>query len=157
MGSCAGNFSVRAIIAHTKLKFWQPGQTSVDKVQKRNLCAELLAAEAEARAKKRKATGLPVEGEAAPLAAIEDGEANTLRNVLQDAPEMDKDADSGEEEEAEGSKGDGDEDGKGDDDDDEEDDTAELLRELEKIKRERAADKGRAEQGRSRSHRGGAR
>ncbi len=33
-----------------------------------------------------------------------------------------------------------------DDDDDEEDDTAELLRELEKIKRERAAEKARVEQ-----------
>ncbi|KAI0264168.1 Pre-mRNA-splicing factor Cwf15/Cwc15 [Gloeopeniophorella convolvens] len=144
-------FSVRDMAAHTKLKFRQPGQTSVDEVQKRDLRAELIAAEAEARAKKRKAAGLPVEDEAAPLAAIEDGEANKRRKVLQEALEMDKDADSDEEEEAEGSKkGDGDEDGEGDDDDDddddEEDDTAELLRELEKIKRERAADKARADQ-----------
>ncbi|KAH9044252.1 Cwf15/Cwc15 cell cycle control protein [Lactarius hengduanensis] len=151
-------YSVRDMAAHTKLKFRQPGQTSVDEVKKRDLHADLLAAEAEARAKKRKAAGLPVED--APVASG-DEEANKRRKVLQEALEMDKDADSDE--------GDGDSNGvndsKGnangdrvggeeasgendddDDDDEEEDDTAELLRELEKIKRERAAEQARIEQ-----------
>jgi protein CWC15 len=145
------------------------------------LRADLLAAEADARAKKRKAAGLPVEDEpmAAP-AAIEDEEANKRRKVLQEALEMDKDADSDEDEDESGPSGDtkcvaccvsqvghyrltptnsGDKSGRdedhangGDDDDDDdddeeddEDDTAELLRELEKIKRERAAEKARVE------------
>ena len=177
----------------------QPGQTSVSEVKKSNLRAELLAAEAEARAKKRKAAGLPVEDEPpVVVAAIEDEEANKRRKVLQEALEMDKDADSDEDEDEdadadadgpkggdakcvaqlrvfssracayvsgysgehnkggkEGDGGDGagaggageeEEDEDEDDDDDEEDDTAELFRELEKIKRERAAEKERVEQ-----------
>ncbi|KAI0263319.1 Pre-mRNA-splicing factor Cwf15/Cwc15 [Russula aff. rugulosa BPL654] len=164
-------YSVRDMAAHTKLKFRQPGQTSVSEVKKTNLRAELLAAEAEARAKKRKAAGLPVEDEssAVPVALIEDEETKK-RERLQEALEMDKDADSDEDNDADadGPKGgeangdhtksgengngggdvdmdeDGDEDN--DDDDDEEDETAELFRELEKIKRERAAEKERVEQ-----------
>ncbi|KAH9072158.1 Cwf15/Cwc15 cell cycle control protein [Lactarius deliciosus] len=143
-------YSVRDMAAHTKLKFRQPGQTSVDEVKKRDLHADLLAAEAEARAKKRKAAGLPVED--APVAS-EDEEANKRRKVLQEALEMDKDADSdegdGDSNGVNDSKGDtnGDnDDDDDDDDDDEEDDTAELLRELEKIKRERAAEQARIEQ-----------
>jgi Cwf15/Cwc15 cell cycle control protein len=85
----------------------QPGQTSVAEVKKSDLRTELLAAEAESRAKKRKAAGLPVEDESSvvPIAAIEDEEAKKRRKVLQEALEMDKDADS-------------DDDGDGDDDDD---------------------------------------
>jgi len=130
----------------------------VTEVKKSNLRAELLAAEAAARAKKRKAAGLPAEDEPLAPAAIEDEEVTKRRKVLQEALEMDKDADSDEDEDADGPKGDtnGDQNGQdevhagggddGDDDDDgddEEDDTAELLRELEKIKRERAAEKAR--------------
>jgi protein CWC15 len=121
-------YSVRDMAAHTKLKFRcvvfhvtiylssprpptqratfetlrQPGQTSVSEVKKINLRAELLAAEADARAKKRKAAGLPVEDEPSsvgggvPVAAIEDEETKKRRKVLQDALEMDKDADSDE-------------------------------------------------------------
>ncbi|KAH9971774.1 Pre-mRNA-splicing factor Cwf15/Cwc15 [Russula compacta] len=167
-------YSVRDMAAHTKLKFRQPGQTSVDEVKRKDLRSELIAAEAEARAKKRKAAGLPVEDGPPVLAAIEgDDEANKRRKVLQEALEMDKDADSDEDEDADGPKwrdtngdhemgskddgddgnGDGnkdDDEGDGDDDDDDEDDdedeTAELFRELEKIKRERAAEKARVEQ-----------
>ncbi|KAI9457533.1 Cwf15/Cwc15 cell cycle control protein [Russula earlei] len=170
-------YSVRDMAAHTKLKFRQSGQTSVDEVRRSDLRAELLAAEAEARAKKRKAAGLPVEDAQPAVAAIEDEEANKRRKVLQEALEMDKDANS--DEDGDGDRdGDGDEDGPNggadghpkrsdkdgggdengdgdgdndnddddDDDDDEEDETAELFRELEKIKRERAADKARVEQ-----------
>ena len=59
-------------------------------MKKRDLRAELLAAEAEARDKKRKAEGKP------PL-AVENGaadeEANKRRRLLQEALEMDKDED----------------------------------------------------------------
>lgn len=108
-------FSVRDMAAHTKLKFRyacfteessfgrlintavsfrQPGQTSTAEVAKRDLRAELLAAEAEARDKKRKAEGKP------PLAvengAAGDEEANKRRKLLQEALEMDKDDDDDE-------------------------------------------------------------
>ena len=146
----------------------------MDEVKKRDLRADLLAAEAESRAKKRKAAGLPVEDVQLTPAASEDEEAKKRRKVLQEALEMDKDADSDEGDgDGDGSKGNakcamgrvailleltltysgdhggGEEDGDDDDDDeedDEEDDTAELLRELEKIKRERAAEQARVEQ-----------
>jgi len=78
----------------------QPGQTSVDDVKKRDLRAELLAAEAEARARKRKAAGLPAEEPEAIPKTIEaasvdgDAESNKRRKLLQEALEMDKDADS---------------------------------------------------------------
>ncbi|KAF5375507.1 hypothetical protein D9615_009183 [Tricholomella constricta] len=137
-------FSVRDMAAHTKLKFRQQGQTSTDEVKKRDLRAELLAAEQEAKNKKRKAEGkppLPVEGGPA------DDEANKRRKLLQEALDMDKDDDDDEEDDK---KADKDEEGGSDEDDsdeeDDEDDTAELLRELEKIKRERAEEKSRLEQ-----------
>ncbi|RDB25071.1 Pre-mRNA-splicing factor cwc15 [Hypsizygus marmoreus] len=137
-------FSVRDMAAHTKLKFRQAGQTSSDEVKKRDLRAELLAAEQEAKNKKRKAEGkppLPIEGMPA------DDESNKRRKLLQEALDMDKDDDD--EEEAKEKKGEKDEEGDSDeeesDEDDDEDDTAELLRELEKIKRERAEEKARQE------------
>jgi len=83
----------------------------VSEVKKTNLRADLLAAETEARAKKRKAAGLPVEdiSPVVPVAAIEDEEANKRRKVLQEALEMDKDADSDEDDDddadADGPKG----------------------------------------------------
>jgi len=77
----------------------------VSEVKKVNLRAELLAAEADARAKKRKAAGLPVEdvSSAVPAGvagAIEDEGVKKRRKVLQDALEMDKDADSDEDDDA---------------------------------------------------------
>jgi len=137
-------FSVRDMAAHTKLKFRQPGQTSSAEVKKRDLRAELLLAEEEARNKKRKAEGKP------PL-AVENGsvdeEANKRRKLLQDALDLDKDDDDEEVNEDEGGeKGDDDKGEESEEDsDDDEDDTAELLRELEKIKRERAEEKERQE------------
>ncbi|KAF8885997.1 Pre-mRNA-splicing factor Cwf15/Cwc15 [Infundibulicybe gibba] len=133
-------FSVRDMASHTKLKFRQVGQTSAGEVKKRDLRAELLAAEQEARNKKRKAEGKP------PLAVEEaptDEDANKRRKLLQEAMELDKDDDDEEgEKEEDNNKDDDDE---SDEDSDEEDDTAELLRELEKIKRERAEEKARQE------------
>ena len=77
--------------------------------------AELLAAEQEARDKKRKAEGKPplaVENGSASLAAgAGDEESNKRRKLLQDALEMDKDDD----EDSDGE----DKDGEGNDDDDE--------------------------------------
>ncbi|THV06659.1 Cwf15/Cwc15 cell cycle control protein [Dendrothele bispora CBS 962.96] len=136
-------FSVRDMAAHTKLKFRQVGQTSTAEVNKRDLRAELLAAEQEARNKKRKAEGKPIEE-----APVEDDEANKRRKLLQDALEMDKDDDDEDEDEEKGEEDkDEDKDEESDEDSDEdEDDTAELLRELEKIKRERAEEKARQEQ-----------
>jgi protein CWC15 len=109
-------------------------------VKRKDLRAELLLAEEEARNKKRKAEGkppLPVENGPA------DEEANKRRKLLQDALDLDKDD---EEEEDNDKKGDEDKDEESEEDsDDDEDDTAELLRELEKIKRERAEEKERQE------------
>ncbi|KAF8266321.1 Pre-mRNA-splicing factor Cwf15/Cwc15 [Lactarius quietus] len=166
MGSSAGQRSERRLapILCTRHGRAHEAQipTSVDEVKKRDLRADLLAAEAEARAKKRKAAGLPVEDVQAASAVSEDEEAKKRRKVLQEALEMDKDADSDEGDgngdgangsnvNANGDHGGGEEGGDNDDDDDdddddEEDDTAELLRELEKIKRERAAEQARVEQ-----------
>lgn len=72
----------------------------MDEVKKRDLRAELLAAEQEARNKKRKAEGkppLPVENGSS--TAELDEEANKRRKLLQDALEMDKDDDDEEEDE----------------------------------------------------------
>ncbi|KAG8862588.1 hypothetical protein FRB96_001145 [Tulasnella sp. 330] len=140
-------FSARDMASQTKLKFRQAGQSSTSEVSRRDLRVELLAAEADAREKKRKAEGRPLD---APVKAagmiesgdLEDDEANKRRKLLQEAIALDKDDESGDEKNEE----DQDKDDSDDDDDDDEDDTAELLRELEKIKRERAAEKERQEQ-----------
>lgn len=160
-------YSSRDMAAHTKLKFRQPGQTSAAEVMKRDLRLELLAAEEEARERKRKAEGLPP---TKPTAAIENGtstsngedEANKRRKLLQEAIELDKDDDDDDDDERrpadkdDGEKNEDDEekdedDEDEDDEDDDEDETAELLRELEKIKRERAAEKARQESEKSAS------
>lgn len=83
--------------------FRQPGQTSAAEVSKKDLRAELLLAEAEARDKKRKAEGKP------PLAvengAVADDEANKRRKLLQEALEMDKDDDDEDDDEKESENG----------------------------------------------------
>ena len=124
----------------------------------------MLAAEQEAREKKRKAEGLPPTS----MAMIENGpgeeEPNKRRRLLQEAVALDRDDDDDDDEEDKGEDGEKiDQDDEecvsvtgtfspikliavsSDDDEDseEEDDTAELLRELEKIKRERAEEKAR--------------
>ncbi|KAG8218225.1 Cwf15/Cwc15 cell cycle control protein-domain-containing protein [Butyriboletus roseoflavus] len=131
-------FSVRDMAAHTKLKFRQPGQTSTGEVARRDLRADLLAAEEEARNKKRKAEGRPPVAIAQRLRmgprtrTLSSGE-NCFRKrwswtrMTTDEDEEQKEAS---EEESE---------------DEDEDDTDELLRELEKIKRERAEEKARQE------------
>ena len=132
----------------------------------------MLAAEQEAKNKKRKAEGKPPLGvEDAPVPV--DDESNKRRKLLQEALELDKDDDD-DDDDAEGAdadKKDEDEDDRyryhfprpsfimslktntlnSEEDSDEEDDTAELLRELEKIKRERAEEKARIERDQSAS------
>lgn len=144
-------FSVRDMAAYTKLKFRQPGQTSIGEVARKDLRAELLAAEEEARNRKRKADGKPpllvTEG---PVNGAEDEEVNKRRKLLQEALELDKDDDEEDvEEDNPGSSASKSATGVADESDEEEseeeDDTDELLRELEKIKRERAEEKTRQE------------
>ena len=144
-------FSVRDMAAHTKLKFRyvpstrvqhaltrrdrQPGQTSTGEVARRDLRADLLAAEEEARNKKRKAEGRP------PVAITSGGEdEDTLkrRKLLQEALELDRDDDEEEDERMETNE-------ESEEESEDEDDTDELLRELEKIKRERAEEQARQE------------
>ena len=75
----------------------QVGQTSTDEVKKRDLRAELLAAEQDAKNKKRKAEGKPPLGvEDAPVPV--DDESNKRRKLLQEALELDKDDEEEEEE-----------------------------------------------------------
>jgi protein CWC15 len=70
------------------------GQTSVDEIKKRDLRAELLAAEQEARNKKRKAEGLPPLEDSPVNASLPlDEEASKRRKLLQEAIELDKDDD----------------------------------------------------------------
>ncbi|KIJ15657.1 hypothetical protein PAXINDRAFT_155626 [Paxillus involutus ATCC 200175] len=168
-------FSVRDMAAHTKLKFRQPGQTSVGDVARRDLRAELLIAEEEARNKKRKAEGKPplfiTGGGNANGSGTEtqDEESSKRRKLLEEALELDKDDDDEDDEddkksgneEAGKENGDADEEsavpllmmplGLFSEEEEEEDDTDELLRELEKIKRERAEEKARVDREQSAS------
>jgi protein CWC15 len=76
----------------------QVGQTSTTEVKKRDLRAELLAAEQDAKNKKRKAEGKPPLGvEDAPVPV--DDESNKRRKLLQEALELDKDDEEDEDEE----------------------------------------------------------
>jgi len=91
-----------SLASHTKLKFRQPGQTSSSEVARRDLKAELAAAERVANDKKRKAKGLPIE-EVEEIGldkrieganGVEDEESVKRRKVLEEALRLDKD-DSG--------------------------------------------------------------
>lgn len=129
-----------SLAAHTKLKFRQPGQNTSGDIVRRDLKAELAAAERVAAEKKRKAAGLPPSmvndasrrienGSAVDPAESEEGEGESVkrRKVLEEALEMDKDDSDDEDEEEEGE---GKDKGKGkaldqdadDDEEDEEDD-----------------------------------
>ncbi|RXK35762.1 protein CWC15 [Tremella mesenterica] len=161
--------SKHALAAYTKLKFRQPGQTSTSDVIRRDLRADLLAAERLAAEKKRKASGIeePVtvstnlrisQGDSSPSTRLriptdgqdrvdkegedddEDEERNKRRKVLEQAAELDKD-DSDDESKDEPEEDDDSEES----DSDDEDETAALMAELESIKRERAAEKARQE------------
>ncbi|WWC62899.1 uncharacterized protein I303_105497 [Kwoniella dejecticola CBS 10117] len=133
-----------SLASHTKLKFRQPGQTSSSEVARRDLKAELAAAERVALEKKRKAQGLPplppLEGAGALRiengngASTSNGEiedaAAKRRKILEEAAELDKDESSDEEEEerekdkgkAKVANGAGNGDNADEDDDDDDDD-----------------------------------
>lgn len=81
----------------------QIGQTSTEEVKKRDLRAELLAAEQEALNKKRKAEGKPP----LPIEGSQDEEANKRRKLLQEALEMDKDDEDDEGDDKKSQKEDG--------------------------------------------------
>lgn len=97
-------------------KVSQPGQSSTSEVARRDLRLELLAAEAEAKEKKRKAEGRPLEAPVKPAGAIENGagssgdvaddEANKRRKLLQEAIALDKDDEDDENEDEEKDKDD---------------------------------------------------
>lgn len=131
-----------ALAAHTKLKFRQPGQNNTGDVVRRDLKAELAAAERAAAEKKRKAAGLPPLPVNDASMRIENGPADgqeedtesesvKRRKVLEEALEMDKD--DSDDEDKDGDEGSASKDkGKGkaldqdaDDDDEEEDDSDE--------------------------------
>lgn len=97
-----GLLAINVVLIHRR----QVGQTSEGEVKKRDLRADLIVAEQEARNKKRKAEGkppLPVEGGSSSGATAVDEEANKRRKLLQEALEMDKDDDD-EDEDEEGEK-----------------------------------------------------
>lgn len=156
-----------ALASHTKLKFRQPGQATTSDVARRDLRAELAAAERTAQDKKRKADGLPPlpAGTAAiENGSVEDEAAAKRRKVLEEAAELDRDdsdSDSDEEENG-GDKGkdkaeedsdrcvfptpglvSGTTDPSDSDSDSDDDDTAALMAELARIKAERAEEKAR--------------
>ncbi|GAO47232.1 hypothetical protein G7K_1442-t1 [Saitoella complicata NRRL Y-17804] len=125
------------------------GQGSSTELQQKDLKAELLRAEEEAKAKKS-GKALPVDDPAPALAIAQSGtEKHALtegdeeeespeakrRRILEESKDLDAD-DSDEEKDDEDDEHDSDEDS---DDDDDEDETAALLAELAKIKAERAA------------------
>ncbi|KAH8917843.1 Cwf15/Cwc15 cell cycle control protein [Atractiella rhizophila] len=131
-------YSSRQLPSHTKLKFRAPGQTSQSDVARRDLKRELEEAEEEARNKRAR------------VGEIQNREEEGRRKAIREAVELDKD-DSDQEDDQnmsavpDSSNGNAkqadDSDDSSDSSDDEEDETQELLRELEKIKRERAAEK----------------
>lgn len=119
-----------SLAQHTKLKFRQPGQNSSGDILRRDLKAELAAAERAANEKKRKAAGLPPLETISSDLRIENGasdegkgedEASKRRKVLEEALEMDKDDSDDEEETADKGKGRAVDGGAGDGDDEEED------------------------------------
>lgn len=113
--------SKHGMASHTKLKFRQVGQTSVSDVARRDLRAELAAAERAAQDKKRKAQGLPPLPPPKDAKAIGNGEgegsteedeaAAKRRKILEEAAELDRDDSSDDDDE---------EDEDDDDDDDDE-------------------------------------
>ncbi|KAF2144318.1 uncharacterized protein K452DRAFT_325499 [Aplosporella prunicola CBS 121167] len=139
----------RLLPAHMTLKHRQPGQGGDADAGKRDLRAELLAAEAAHFAKKN-GTPIPAEDESSTATSKrqleaapaeegaeeeEDQAAKRRRLILEEARDVDADSDGSNSESSD----------EEDDDDEEEDETAELMRELEKIKKERAEQKAKEE------------
>ncbi|KIX98369.1 uncharacterized protein Z520_05670 [Fonsecaea multimorphosa CBS 102226] len=121
----------------------QPGQGGADEAQKRDLRAELLAAEAAHFAKTKGTTAEPTTSPSKPVKreledSPDDGDSDNedpeikRRRILEETRDIDADSDGSDTDSS-------------DEESDEEDETAELMRELEKIKKERAEQKAREE------------
>jgi len=155
----------RLLPAHTKLKVRQPGQGGVAERELRDLRSELLKAEATARAKRTGGSGAPeepgpvdvivpgnkraaIEADGGNGYAEDDDEEESVevkrRRILEETRDIDADSD-GDGSGGGGGGGDSDSSEESSDDDDDEDETAELLRELAKIRQERAEQKEREE------------
>ncbi|KAJ5084117.1 hypothetical protein NUU61_008696, partial [Penicillium alfredii] len=145
----------RLLPAHTHLKVRQPGQGGEADSEVRDLRAELLQAEAAHFAKKQ---GVPVgepiaaestvpkrQVESAPPDGSGDGDAEDpeakRRRILEETRDIDADSD--------GSEDDSSDEERLTDNSDDEDEAAELMRELEKIKKERVAQKEQEERERA--------
>jgi len=114
--------SARDIRAHTQLKVRQPGQQTQSEVKGRDLKRELEERELKYKRDKRLKSGEEEEEEeeVAKIKDVEDRRAEAPKSTNIDADDSDEDSDS----DSSASE-------------DEEDDTAELLKELDKIKKER--------------------
>ncbi|BDD63066.1 complexed with cef1p [Monascus purpureus] len=143
----------RLLPAHMHLKVRQPGQGGEAEAKRRDLRAELLQAEAAHFAKTRggqeaepisdRATTPKRILEAPPPGGTPGGEDETedpdakRRRILEETRDIDADSDLSESDSSD------------EDSDDEEDEAAELMRELEKIKKERLAQKEKEERERA--------
>ncbi|KAI8384019.1 Pre-mRNA-splicing factor Cwf15/Cwc15 [Blakeslea trispora] len=133
-------YSARDLASHTKLKFRQPGQGTIDEIGDREqLLEELRRAEQEYYEEK--------EGKASDMRFIkqheeqDDQERKRLKEEAEKLAKLDKD-DSDQESDSGGSSSDSSD---SDDDDDDDDDAAELMAELQRIRKERAEEKERQE------------
>ncbi|KAL4820023.1 Pre-mRNA-splicing factor cwc15 [Aspergillus spinulosporus] len=138
----------RLLPAYTHLKVRQSGQGTEGETARRDLRAELLQAEAAHFAKKNGAPAPETSAESTPKRQLEGSPANggggeleedpeaKRRRILEETREIDADSDGSEEESSEAES-------------DDEDEAAELMRELEKIKKERLAQKEKEERERA--------
>ncbi|KAI8086940.1 Pre-mRNA-splicing factor Cwf15/Cwc15 [Gilbertella persicaria] len=131
-------YSARDLASHTKLKFRQPGQGTIDEIgDRQQLLEELRRAEQEYYEEK--------EGKASTTRLIKQQEENNQekQRLLEEAErlaKLDKDASD-----QESDSDDDNSSSSSDEDDDDDDNAAELLAELQRIRKERAEEKERQE------------
>uniref|UniRef100_A0AC34F6M2 Uncharacterized protein n=1 Tax=Panagrolaimus sp. ES5 TaxID=591445 RepID=A0AC34F6M2_9BILA len=121
-------YASRDLPSHKTLKYRQVGQAHPDEVREKNLRHELEEKEREIRDRKREREGI--------TGAIEGTSIPEKKQRVDTSFDVDADADEPAEDETLNDS---------DDDDDDSDDDAELMAELERIKKERAAEKARKE------------
>ncbi|KAK6865545.1 cwf15 cwc15 cell cycle control [Apiospora arundinis] len=122
----------RLLPAHTQLKYRQPGQGGAADPEVRDLRSELLAAESDevsASNGTKRPLALTSQADGHDGAEEEEDQEAKRRRVLEESRDIDADDDDDDDSE---------EDDDDSDDDDSDDDEAELARELEKIRREKA-------------------
>ncbi|KAH9042910.1 Cwf15 Cwc15 cell cycle control protein [Lactarius deliciosus] len=137
-------YSVRVMAAHTKPKFRQPGQTSVDEVKALPMRGPSRSRGGSLR---QDAQDSGFASGRRPMASEDEEAKKRRKSYKRDSDEGDSGGGDGANDSKGNANGDsgGEEEDDGDDDD-EDDDAAELLRELERIKRERAAEQACVEQ-----------